>query len=60
MATLTTVERLRSDLNRNKTKWLRMAADCQISYWTILRIANGSVRNPKIETVEAIQKALQK
>ena len=59
MVGMNTVEQLRQDLNRRRGDWIRIAASTGLSYWTILRIANGRATNPKIDTVEALQKALK-
>ncbi len=47
--------KLRTDLDRARGHWPRIASDTGVDYFTIARIARGDTENPRVDTFGKIR-----
>lgn len=49
------VERLRRQLHEHKGNWTEISRASGVPYWTLAKIAQGVVTNPRTSTSEALR-----
>lgn len=55
-----TVDKIKTKLNQVKGSWPMLSVRSGVSYMTIVRIANGATKNPRIETCETLLRHLSR
>jgi predicted transcriptional regulator len=60
MAESTSVQFIVDALQKSKGRWMEIANDTGVPYHTITKIAQGRTENPRINTVDALDKYFRK
>jgi hypothetical protein len=47
-------------LHSRKGEWIGIAAAAKVPYGTVKNIANGHIKNPNVEAIEALDRLLSK
>ena len=53
------LSRIRDELNDRKGQWQVISASADVPYFTLSKIANGTTKNPRWQTVEKLADHLE-
>ena len=54
------LSRVRKSLNQRRIPWARVAALSGVDYYTVMRIATGKTKSPRIMSLENIARVIER